>query len=374
MSVSETSPQAPDAASDAFLRVEDLRVEFPGRRRLFRPTPPPVRAVNGVSFEIKRASTFGLVGESGSGKSTIARALLQLERPSGGRVILDGEDVTRVPPGRTLGFRKKVQAVLQDPLSSLNPSHDVSVIVGDGITLHQGVSKGKERDRRVIELLSLAGLGAEYLHRYPYQMSGGQRQRVSIARALAVKPNLIIADEPTSALDVSVQSQVINLLVDIQKTEQLALLFIAHDLDVVRHVSHDVGVMYLGYLVESGAAEELYREPCHPYTEMLVASSPVPDPSAQAKRREYRRRASIDAEPPSPANLPVGCPFANRCPLAFEPCFAEMPKPTQTHHGGWVRCHLHTDGPALGGASVAPLIASSSHSSHEGRLVDTSRH
>lgn len=371
MSVSESTPVTRLPLSDAFLQVENLRVEFPGRRRLFRATPPPVQAVNGISFEIKRASTFGLVGESGSGKSTVARALLQLERPSAGRVLLGGEDVTKVPDGRRLAFRRQVQAVLQDPLSSLNPSHDVSVIVGDGITLHHGIPKGRERDRRVIELLGLAGLGSEYLHRMPYQMSGGQRQRVSIARALAVKPSLIIADEPTSALDVSVQSQVINLLVDIQRTEQLALLFIAHDLDVVRHVSHQVGVMYLGYLVESGSADSLYRDPCHPYTEMLVASTPVPDPSAQAKRRELRRKASIDAEPPSPANLPPGCPFANRCPLAFGPCFEKMPTPTQTHHGGWVRCHLHTDGPVLGGESVAPLIAKSGY---EQRLAETSKH
>jgi oligopeptide/dipeptide ABC transporter ATP-binding protein len=319
--------------------------------------------VNGVSFDIPRASTFGLVGESGSGKSTVARALLQLTASCGGTVRLGGDDVTRVPPRAQLAFRSRVQAVLQDPLSSLNPSHDVSVIIGDAITLHQGIPKGVKRDREVIALLDVVGLSPEYLERYPYQMSGGQRQRISIARAVAAKPDLIIADEPTSALDVSVQSQVINLLVEIQRTENLALLFIAHDLDIIRHVSHDVGVMYLGYLVESGDADDLYNLPCHPYTEMLVASIPVPDPTVQAKRREMRRAASIEAEPPSPANLPKGCPFVTRCPLAFEPCGEVMPDPTPTHHDGLVRCHLHTDGPKLRGETVVHLVQERRHHS-----------
>lgn len=357
MSVTENATaQQRRPQQEILLSVDNLQIEFPGRRKLFKAPPPPVKAVNGVSFDIPKGATFGLVGESGSGKSTVARGLLQLTPVKGGTVMLDGQDVTRVPAKEQLAFRSRVQAVLQDPLSSLNPSHDVSVIIGDAITLHQGIPRGKDRDREVMRLLDLVGLSPEYLERYPYQMSGGQRQRISIARAVAAKPDLIIADEPTSALDVSVQSQVINLLVEIQRTEHLALLFIAHDLDVVRHVSHNVGVMYLGYLVESGEADDLYTQPCHPYTEMLVASIPFPDPTVQAARREMRRAASIDAEPPSPARLPPGCPFVNRCPLAFEPCHQVMPDPTPTHHGGTVRCHLHTQGPKLGGETVVHLV------------------
>jgi oligopeptide/dipeptide ABC transporter ATP-binding protein len=201
--------------------------------------------------------------------------------------------------------------------------------------------------------LAHVGLRADFLHRYPAHMSGGQRQRVSIARALAVRPDLIIADEATSALDVSIQSQVINLLRDVQRDDGVALLVIAHDLEVVRHMSDEVGVMYLGSLVERGGADDLYRGPTHPYTAMLIASIPVPDPAEQAKRRTARQRVTIDAEPPSPAALPPGCPFANRCPLAMDVCRTEPPPVVEAWHGGTVRCHAHTSGPTLGGANVS---------------------
>lgn len=340
------------------LEVDDLHVQFSGRGRLFGATPPPVRAVNGISFSIAPERTFGLVGESGSGKSTVARAILQLVDVHSGTVRLGGQDVTRASRGDELAFRKKVQAVLQDPFSSLNQVHQSRTIVGDAITRHFGASPGVERDDMVGRLLDEVGLSREFLDRYPYEMSGGQRQRVSIARALAVEPQLIIADEATSALDVSIQSQVINVLKRIQEDDGVSFLFIAHDLEVVKHVSHDIGVMYLGYLVEQGDAALVNAAPSHPYTEMLVASIPVPDPVAQAARRELRRTFNNDAEPPSPANLPPGCPFENRCPVAMDICAEVMPEPTPAHHGGQVRCHLHTSGPELAGESVVQFIGS----------------
>lgn len=346
-----------EAKSDTFFEVQDLHVHFAGRGRLFGQTPPPVKAVNGVSFSIERERTFGLVGESGSGKSTVARAILQLVDIHDGRITLEGEDVTKVAASDELGFRKRVQAVLQDPFSSLNQVHQTRTIVGDGITRHYGTRSGEQRDDAVMRLLDDVGMSRDFLDRYPYEMSGGQRQRISIARALAVEPSLIIADEATSALDVSIQSQVINVLRRIQDESGVSFLFIAHDLEVVRHVSHDVGVMYLGYLVEKGDSEGLYAEPTHPYTEMLIASIPMPNPIEQAKRREIRK-AFINAEPPSPANMPPGCPFANRCPVAMDICTEVMPEPTTAHHGGQVRCHLHTSGPELAGESVVSFIKS----------------
>ncbi|RZV47004.1 MAG: ABC transporter ATP-binding protein [Acidimicrobiales bacterium] len=339
------------------LSVEHLAVHFAGRGRLFSPDPPPVKAVNDVSFTIDSQRTFGLVGESGSGKSTVARAILQLVDIHDGSIHLDGDDVTRVARSAELGFRKRVQAVLQDPFSSLNQVHTTETIIGDPITRHLAIKAGDERRERVADLLDLVGLGHEFLDRYPYEMSGGQRQRISIARALAVEPDLVIADEATSALDVSIQSQVINLLREIQRERDVAFLFIAHDLEVVSHMSHDVGVMYLGYLVERGPSDDVYAQPTHPYTEMLIASIPFPEPGEQAKRRGLRQTFKV-AEPPSPANLPPGCPFENRCPVAMDICREEMPAVTQAHHGGEARCHLHTSGPELGGGSVVEFIRS----------------
>lgn len=343
-------------SDDPFFTVEDLHVHFASRSRLLRASPPPVKAVNGISLGIEPHRTFGLVGESGSGKSTVARAILQLVDIHAGTITLEGQDVTKVPRGRDLAFRKRVQAVLQDPFSSLNQVHQTSTIVGDGITRHFGIKPGSERDDRVRALLDEVGLSREFLHRYPYEMSGGQRQRVSIARALAVEPTLIIADEATSALDVSIQSQVINVLKRVQADTGVAYLFIAHDLEVVKHMSDEVGVMYLGYLVEKGDADQVYEGPTHPYTEMLIASIPMPDPIEQRRRRELRRSFDVSAEPPSPANLPPGCPFENRCPVALDICREEMPAPSPAHHGGEVRCHLHTSGPELGGESVVDFI------------------
>ncbi|WP_419947069.1 ABC transporter ATP-binding protein [Candidatus Poriferisodalis sp.] len=345
-----------------FLEVENLHVHFVGRQRLFASAMPTIKAVNGISFSIERHRTFGLVGESGSGKSTVARAILQLADITAGTIRLGGVDVTNVRAHEELAFRKRVQAVLQDPYSSLNQVHQVRTIVGDGITRHFGIRPGPEREKRILSLLDEVGLTDDFLDRYPYEMSGGQRQRVSIARALAVAPELIIADEATSALDVSVQSQVLNVMKRVQADTGVAFLFIGHDLDVVRHVSDDIGVMYLGYLVEQGDADGLHDSPAHPYTEMLIASVPVPDPAGQADRRTLRRSFKRDSEPPSPADLPIGCPFASRCPFAMDICTEMMPTPTVARHGGHVRCHLHTSGPILAGESVVPYIRSASRS------------
>ncbi len=342
--------------SEPYFAVKDLHVHFAGRGRLFGSAPAPVKAVNGVSFSIERERTFSLVGESGSGKSTVARAILQLVDIHEGTVMLNGEDVTRVGRRDEIRFRKQIQAVLQDPFSSLNQVHQTRTIIGDAITRHYGTKPGLVRDQAVIRLLDDVGMSAEFLDRYPYEMSGGQRQRVSIARALAVSPGLIIADEATSALDVSIQSQVINVLKRAQADSRVAFLFISHDLEVAKHMGDDVGVMYLGYLVERGDADQVYEGPAHPYTEMLITSIPVPNPATQAARRELRQSFNNDAEPPSPADLPEGCPFENRCPVAMDICKTLMPAPTPAHHGGEVRCHLHTSGPELAGASVVEFI------------------
>ncbi len=341
------------------LELQDIHVHYRPARKLLSPAVEPVKALNGVTFSLDSGRSMGLVGESGSGKSTLARAILRLTDIQAGTITFDGLDITQLDKKALLSFRKDVQGVLQDPYSSLNPLHDVSVIVGDPITRHLGIKKGAQRNQRIIELLTVVGLSGDFLHRKPHQMSGGQRQRVSLARALAVEPKLIVADEATSALDVSIQSHIVNLLRRVQKEKQVALLFIAHNLEVVKHIATDVGVMYLGYLVEVGKTETLYASPTHPYTEMLLASIPVPNPKQQAQRKALRQ-SFIDAEPASPSNLPPGCPFANRCPVAMDVCKEEMPELTKTA-SGFARCHLHTSGPNLGGETVIDYIKGSSN-------------
>lgn len=341
---------------DGYLKVEDLHVHFESRKQLFRPQRPPVKAVNGISFAIQKGKTFGLVGESGSGKSTVARTILRLIDAKDGQIIVGDKDVVSLDAAGVKEYRKQVQVVFQDPYSSLNPSHVVGEIVGELITQHRGIKAGAERDQLVGDLLEQVGLGRHFLERFPYELSGGQRQRVAIARALSVEPEMIICDEATSALDVSIQSQVINLLEEIQENTGVAYLFIAHDLAVVRHISHDIGVLYLGYLVESGPSDRVYSETAHPYTAMLLAAEPIPDPERQKRRAEVRRIYHIDAEPPSPTNLPKGCPFTNRCALVMDMCHDEMPGETPVQGGGTVRCHLHTSGPKLNGTSVIPLL------------------
>ena len=339
-----------------YLEIDNLHVEFSGRRRLFRPPPSPVKAVNGASFTIAPGKTFGLVGESGSGKSTIARTILRLTPAADGSIKVAGDEVTQMNNRREKKYRSQVQVVFQDPYSSLNPSHVVAEIVGELVTQHRGIRPGKERTQIVGDLLEQVGLGRHFMERFPYELSGGQRQRVAIARALSVQPEMIICDEATSALDVSIQSQVINLLEEIQEKTGVAYLFIAHDLAVVRHISHNIGVLYLGFLVETGPSERVYNKAAHPYTAMLLAAEPIPDPERQKNRAEVRRMYHIDAEPPSPANLPPGCPFTNRCALVMDICYQEMPGETPVDGGGTARCHLHTSGPMLNGQSVVPIL------------------
>lgn len=304
------------------LSVENLSVNYQLKRSLLG-RAVTLSAVRDVSFTIESGRTFGLVGESGSGKSTIGRAILGLTPMSGGRVVFDGTDIGAFGHQPPLSFRREVQVVFQDPLSSLNPRQTVGTTIGQAISRHRDVSR-HQRQREVVTVLDSVGLAAYQADRYPYELSGGQRQRVAIARALAVRPRLIICDEPVSALDVSTQSQVINLLVDLQRAFGLSYLFIAHNLDVVRHISHAIGVLYLGRLVETGPAATVYDAPTHPYTQMLLASTLVADPRAQAVRSRARRRQPR-SEPPSPLNPPPGCPFNTRCAWAADICRTRMP-------------------------------------------------
>ena len=328
-------------ADAPLLEVDDLHVDFRVRRGLFGTASYTVHAVAGVTFRIERGETLGIVGESGSGKSTLGRALLRLVDATRGSIQLDGKDVRELR-GRMLDFRRDLQVVFQDPQASLNPSMVVADIVGEPLTIHFGL-RGRERTARVARLLERVGLAAEHLERYPSEFSGGQRQRIAVARALALEPKLIVCDEPVSALDVSTQSQAINLLEELQESFGIAYLFIAHDLAVVRHISHRIGVMYLGQLVELGPADRIHERPAHPYTQMLLAAAPVADVAIQRRRKAARRKLPA-TELPSPVNPPQGCPFHTRCGYAMDVCRAEMPAPSPVDGGGWAACHLQSAG------------------------------
>jgi peptide/nickel transport system ATP-binding protein/oligopeptide transport system ATP-binding protein len=350
MSAITATPQPP------FLSVRDLRVEFAARPALFRRRRAPTRAVNNVSFSIPAGKTLGLVGESGAGKSTVARAILRLVQIQGGQILVDGRDVAPLSGDRLVEYRRQVQVVFQDPYSALNPSHVVGEIVGELITRHRGVRPGPARNELAADLLHRVGLGRYVMERIPDELSGGQRQRVAIARALAVEPRLIVCDEPTSALDVSIQSQIINLLVDLQASAGLTYLFITHNLAIARHISHTLAVMYLGYLVESGPTDRVFTQPAHPYTAMLLAASPVPDPARQRQRAalrsagqapapEFTLRRSPEWSAGAAAGLRAspgvssGCPFASRCALVMDICRRAMPPPAEAPGGGVVCCH-----------------------------------
>ncbi len=332
------------------LAVEDLHVQFRVRRGLFGAASYTVHAVAGVTFEIARGETLGIVGESGSGKSTLGRALLRLVDATRGSIRLEGREVRELS-GRMLDFRRDLQVIFQDPQASLNPAMVVADIIGEPLTIHFGL-RGPERNAKVAELLERVGLAAYHLERYPSEFSGGQRQRIAVARALALEPRLIVCDEPVSALDVSTQSQAINLLEELQESFGIAYLFIAHDLEVVRHISHRVGVMYLGKLVEVGPADRVHEQPAHPYTEMLLAAAPVADAIVQRRRKAARRKLPA-TELPSPLDPPTGCPFHTRCAYVMDVCKREMPEPSMVDGGGWVACHLQAMGPKLRGASLA---------------------
>nr|WP_281168943.1 oligopeptide/dipeptide ABC transporter ATP-binding protein [Effusibacillus pohliae] len=295
-----------------------------------------LKAVDNVSFSIKRGETFGLVGESGCGKSTAGRTIIRLYDATDGEVIFNGENVHRLRGKKLREFTRNMQMVFQDPYASLNPRMTVGDIIAEGIDIH-GLYTGQKRKERVVELLRTVGLNEEHANRFPHEFSGGQRQRIGIARALAIEPQFIIADEPISALDVSIQAQVVNLLKRLQKERGLTYLFIAHDLAMVKHISDRIGVMYLGGLVEVAESNELYRKPLHPYTEALLSAIPIPDPEVERSRERIILKGDI----PSPINPPSGCRFRTRCPKAMPECAEIVPEFKEVEPNHFVACHLY---------------------------------
>jgi peptide/nickel transport system ATP-binding protein/oligopeptide transport system ATP-binding protein len=320
------------------VEVRELKKHFPVTRGVFARVSGQVYAVDGVSFHIGRGETLGLVGESGCGKSTVGRTLLKLLQPTSGRILVDGTDITDLDAAKMFPYREKMQMIYQDPYASLNPRMTAGDIVGEPLIIHR-VATREERKDRVATLFARVGLRPELMNSYPHEFSGGQRQRIGIARALALDPELIIGDEPVSALDVSIQAQIINLLMDLQDELHLSYLFVAHDLAVVEHISHRVAVMYLGRIVELTDKTSLFEMPLHPYSEALLSAVPVP--KARAKRRE---RVILSGDVPSPINPPAGCHFHTRCPYAMARCRHEAPALREVRAGHLAACHLHDGG------------------------------
>jgi len=323
-------------AAAPLLEVRNLVKHFRVAGGLFGGRSGLIRAVDGVSFELRRGETLGLVGESGCGKTTTGRCILQLERPTSGEVIFEGRDLTRLGEDELRAVRRKMQVIFQDPYSSLNPRMTVGQMIAEPLAVHGIATERRSRAQRVRDLLSHVGLLPQHAYRYPHQLSGGQRQRVGIARALAVEPALIICDEPVSALDVSIQAQIINLLEDLQAQFGLTYLFVAHDLSVVRHISDRVAVMYLGKIVEITDRKSLYDVPLHPYTKALLSAVPIPDPVLEAQRE----RVVLGGEVPSPLNPPPGCVFHPRCPIAVDRCRREVPELREIRAGHRAACIL----------------------------------
>ena len=320
--------------SDTLLRVEDLKIYYPvagsgfGKKEF-------VKAVDGVTFEVKKGEVFGIVGESGCGKSTLGRGVCKLENLTSGHVYLDGEDITEYNDRRMRSIRKKVQMVFQDPYASLNPRMSVFDIIAEPLLVHHLYQDKADLEKKVLDLLHRVGLDDYHANRYPHEFSGGQRQRIGIARALAVEPSLIIADEPVSALDVSIQAQVLNLLNELKHDLDLTYIFVAHDLSVVEYISDRVGVMYLGNFVEGGEKEKIYSNPMHPYTQALLSAVPVPDPTAK------RERILLEGSIPSAHKPPTGCKFHTRCPKCMECCKTQAPERYEVDDGHYVYCHLY---------------------------------
>jgi oligopeptide transport system ATP-binding protein len=318
----------------ALLQVKGLRKYFDVSGGLFRSGKSYLKAVDGISFEIRKGETFGLVGESGCGKSTTGRTIIRLYEPTGGEVIFDGKDISILPQKDLTPYRKRIQMIFQDPYASLNGRMTVTDIVGEGIQTHK-LATGGERQARIYDLLTRVGLKREHADRYPHEFSGGQRQRIGIARALAVEPELVICDEPISALDVSIQAQVVNMLEDLQDDMGLTYLFIAHDLSMVKHISDRIGVMYLGVLMEVCGSEELYSHPLHPYTKALLSAIPIPDPDLT----RAKKRTILKGDVPSPIDPPPGCRFASRCPIATDICRQETPELREMAPDHFAACH-----------------------------------
>lgn len=315
---------------EAALEVRNLKKYFRvGRNRV-------LRAVDDVSFNVARGEVLGIVGESGCGKTTCGRTVARLYEPTDGSIVFEGRDITKEQEADLLWFRRKLQMIFQDPYASLDPRMTVGEIIGEPMDVHR-LYVGKERVEKIHYLLSLVGLSPEHADRFPHEFSGGQRQRIGIARALAVEPEFIIADEPISSLDVSIQAQVVNLLTRLQEEMGLSFMFIAHDLSMVRHISHRVGVMYVGKLVELAPSREIYRSPLNPYTRALMAANPIPDPDVES----VRSRVNLPGEVPSPINPPPGCRFAGRCPQAMDRCKNEDPVLKEVEAGHWVSCFLY---------------------------------
>ena len=317
-------------SGEILLEVKNFKKYYPVRTGFIKKTE--LKAVDDVSFFIRKGETLGIVGESGCGKTTLGRAVLRLEEPTSGDIIYEGESII----GKNMKeYRKKMQIVFQDPYASLDPRKTVSDIIGEAMDLQKLCKSKEERKEKILELMKLVGLNAEFYNRFPHEFSGGQRQRIGIARALAVNPGFIICDEPVSALDVSIQAQIINMLEELQETRKLTYLFIAHDLAIVKHISNRIGVMYLGHMVELAESAELYRSPIHPYTEMLLSAIPIADPDLSAARKRIR----LEGEVPSPLNPPSGCPFRTRCPKAGKACAESMPALREITPGHFAACH-----------------------------------
>jgi peptide/nickel transport system ATP-binding protein len=325
--------RAGDATASPVLEVRDLKQHFAISRGFLRRAAGRVFAVDGVSFSIAAGETLGLVGESGCGKSTVGRAILRLIEPTAGRIVLGGRDITHLGKAELRPLRPQMQIIFQDPFSSLDPRMSAGDIVAEPLRVHRP-ARGRELARMVAELFDRVGLSKAQMNGFPHQFSGGQRQRIGIARALALHPKLIVADEPVSALDVSIQAQVLNLMMDLQRELGLAYLFISHNLAVVEHISHRIAVMYLGRIVEYTDKKTLFLRPLHPYTESLLLAVPVPDPTIRRQKRV------LPGDVPSPINPPPGCHFHTRCPYAVERCRIEPPELREVKPGQWVACHL----------------------------------